>query len=275
MNKFNTIIEKIEEYVKRKIESKIFPLMIICVAIILGFIILGSSFKSGLGNISVLANAQGITVSGTSEKYVTSDRASLSINLLIDNPNLSNEANLKKIIDARDSLIKYLVNHGIDSKEIDVQPTSNIPMCTLRDKNSWDSCLGKKYSEYMLNVNIASDDVMKIKDLSLNINNYINNELGSYFENVSLNINTTQYFYTKLSNIKTEMLNEATKNAFERAEAIARSTGNHAGNVITASQGVFQITSKDSVDTSDYGSYDTSTIDKKITAVTRVSFKVK
>lgn len=275
MNKFNTIIEKIEEYVKRKIESKIFPLMIICVAIILGFIILGSSFKSGLGNISVLANAQGITVSGTSEKYVTSDRASLSINLLIDNPNLSNEANLKKIIDARDSLIKYLVNHGIDSKEVDVQPTSNIPMCTLRDKNSWDSCLGKKYSEYMLNVNIASDDVMKIKDLSLNINNYINNELGSYFENVSLNINTTQYFYTKLSNIKTEMLNEATKNAFERAEAIARSTGNHAGNVITASQGVFQITSKDSVDTSDYGSYDTSTIDKKITAVTRVSFKVK
>jgi hypothetical protein len=71
------------------------------------------------------------------------------------------------------------------------------------------------------------------------------------------------------------MLNEATKNAFERAEAIAKSTGNHAGAVITASQGVFQITGKDSVDAQDYGIYDTSTIEKKITAVVRVSFKVK
>ena len=71
------------------------------------------------------------------------------------------------------------------------------------------------------------------------------------------------------------MLNEATKNAFERAEAIAKSTGNHAGAVITASQGVFQITGKDSVDAQDYGIYDISTIEKKITAVVRVSFKVK
>lgn len=275
MNKFNIMIGKIKEYIKRKMESKIFPLMITCMAIILGFIILGSFFKSGLGNISVLTNAQGITVSGTSEKFVTSDRGSLSINLLIDNPNDSNESNVKKITDARDSLVKYLVNYGINSKEIDVQPMNNISMCTLRDKDSWESCLGKRYSEYMLNINIASDDVMKIKDLSLNLNNYTNNELGNYFRDVNLNVNNTQFFYTKLSNIKTEMLNEATKNAFERAEAIALSTGNHAGNVMMASQGVFQITSKDNVDANDYGTYDTSTIDKKITAVARVSFKVK
>jgi hypothetical protein len=90
-----------------------------------------------------------------------------------------------------------------------------------------------------------------------------------------LSVANTQYFYTKLNDLKVELLNEATKNAFERAEAIASSTNNSAGAVITASQGVFQITSRDSVDSSDYGYYDTSAIDKKVNAVVRASFKVK
>lgn len=275
MNNIKNVSQKIKECFTKLIHRPISSTATMGIIILIGFIILGSFFKSGLSNISVLTNAQGITVSGTSERFVTSDRATLSLNLTIDDSSISNDAGVKKITDARDTLIKFLVNYGIDAKEIDVQPMSSVPMCTLRDKNSWDTCLGKKYTEYLLNINVASDDVVKIKDLSLNINNYINNQLGSYFQNVNLNVNNTQYFYKKLSTIKTEMLNEATKNAFERAEAIAESTGNHAGNVITASQGVFQITSKDSVDASDYGSYDTSTVEKKITAVTRVSFKVK
>lgn len=275
MNNIKKITQRIKESFTKITQKPVSSTTTIGIIILIGFIILGSFFKSGLNNISVLTNAQGITVSGTSERYVTSDRGSLSINLTLDDSNISNDTGIKTIINARDSLIKYLVDYGIDSKDIDVQPISNISMCTLRDKNSWDTCLGKKYTEYILNMNVSSNDVNKIKDLSLNINNYVNNELKNYFQDVNLNINNTQYFYTKLSGIKTEMLNEATKNAFERAEAIAKSTGNHAGNVITASQGVFQITAKDSIDTSDAGSYDTSTIDKKITAVTRVSFKVK
>lgn len=275
MNKIKISVQKIKECFKKMIERPISPSAKIGFFILIGFIILGSYFTSGLNNISVLTNAQGITVSGTSERFVTSDRATISLNLIIDDSNISNDAGVKKITDARDSLVKYLVNFSIDGKDIDVKPMSSVSMCTIRDKNSWDTCLGKKYTEYMLNIDVSSNDVLKIKDLSLNINNYINNELSSYFQNVNLNVNSAQYFYTRLSSIKTEMLNEATKNAFERADAIARSTGDRAGSVITASQGVFQITSKDSVDTSDYGSYDTNTIDKKITAVVRVSFKVK
>ena len=71
------------------------------------------------------------------------------------------------------------------------------------------------------------------------------------------------------------MLEEASKNAKERAEAIAKSTGNKVGNVKSASQGVFQVTQKNSTEVSDYGSYDTSTVDKKITAIVRASFEVK
>jgi hypothetical protein len=171
--------------------------------------------------------------------------------------------------------VKYLVASDVDENDIDVLAFSTISQCSMRQSGNWDNCVGKKYNEYNQTVTLASDDVLKIKDLSLSINLKVSTSLAKYFSNVELSVQNTQYLYTKLAAIKTEMLNESTKNAFERAEAIAKSTGNSAGAVITASQGVFQITSKDSTESSDYGLYDTSTIEKKITAVVRVSFKVK
>lgn len=268
------MLQNIRNYIK---ENNLFTNLAFTLSIIilLGFIILGAFFKSSMNNISVLTNAQGITVSGTSERFVTSDRGTISILIKADSLGVGEEEAIRRLRDARDSLSKYLINYGIESKEIDILSLNTLSQCTLRDKNNWDSCLGQKYFEYNQTINISSSDVEKIKDLSLNINSYINNELSNYFKDINLSIMNTQYFYSKLADLKSEMLNEATKNAFERAESIAKSTNNHAGAVITASQGVFQITSKDSIDTSDYGIYDTSTIDKKITAVVRVSFKVK
>lgn len=251
------------------------PYFIFGVLILLGFIIFGVFFRSSLNNISVLTNAQGITVSGTAERYVASDRGSISLLLKSDSLNVSDTEALKNLADARDNIVKYLVNYGIAPENIDVLSFYTFSQCSLRDRDIWENCLGKRYNEYTQTIQFSSDDVMQIKDLSLNLNTSLNNEFGSDFGGVNVSVQNTQYFYSQFDSIKSEMLNEATKNAFERADAIARSTNNSAGAVITASQGVFQVTAKDSVDTSDYGYYDTSTIEKKINAVVRVSFKVR
>lgn len=259
-----------------KFKENIFsPVGIFGFFVLLGFICFGLLFSQGLSNISVLTNANGITVSGTAERFVSSDRGSISILLKTDSQNIGDKEAQDELAKARESLIAYLIKYGIGEKDIDVLAYSSFSQCSLRQVGNYDNCVGIKYNEYNQIINLASDDVQKIKDLSLNINSKVNMYLLKYFSNVDLSVQNTQYFYTKLSTIKSEMLNESTKNAFERAESIAKSTGNSAGAVITASQGVFQITSKDSTDSSDYGSYDTSTIEKKITAVVRVSFKVK
>ena len=83
-----------------------------------------------------------------------------------------------------------------------------------------------------------------------------------------------QYYYTKIGDLKIEMLGEAAKDAKERAERIASSTGNSIGSVRSARMGVLQITAADSTEVSDYGTYDTGTIEKDITAVVNVSFAV-
>jgi hypothetical protein len=83
-----------------------------------------------------------------------------------------------------------------------------------------------------------------------------------------------RYYYTKIGDLKVEMLGEAAKDAKERAERIASSTGNSIGSVRSAKMGVLQITAADSTDVSDYGVYDTSTVEKDMTAVVNASFAV-
>ena len=83
-----------------------------------------------------------------------------------------------------------------------------------------------------------------------------------------------QFYYTKIGDLKIEMLGEAAKDAKERAEKIAASTGNSIGSVRSARMGVLQITAADSTEVSDSGIYDTSSIDKDMTAVVNVSFAV-
>jgi uncharacterized protein len=91
-------------------------------------------------------------------------------------------------------------------------------------------------------------------------------------EGVPLQPMPPEYLYTKLSDIRAEMLTAATRDAKTRADAIAASTGNDVGPVREARMGVFQITPRNSTEVSDYGFNDTSAIEKDITAVVRVTF---
>lgn len=91
-------------------------------------------------------------------------------------------------------------------------------------------------------------------------------------EDIALVSEPPQYLYTQLSALRIEMVAEATKDAKARAEAIAQVTGDSVGSVRSAETGVFQITSRNSTDVSDYGIYDTSSIEKDITAVVSITF---
>jgi hypothetical protein len=83
------------------------------------------------------------------------------------------------------------------------------------------------------------------------------------------------YFYTKLDELKIEMLATATENAKQRAENMAKASGNRIGFMRSARMGVFQITSPNSTDVSDSGINDTSSIEKKVTAVVSVTFSIE
>lgn len=115
---------------------------------------------------------------------------------------------------------------------------------------------------------IRSNEVDRYTKLSQQSTELIN-------EGINLVSEAPQYLYTELSKLRVEMVSEATKDAKARAEAIAQSAGNEVGAVRSAETGVFQITSRNSTEVSDYGMYDTSSIEKDITAVVSVTFGIE
>lgn len=80
------------------------------------------------------------------------------------------------------------------------------------------------------------------------------------------------YFYTKIADLKVEMLALATKDARERAQKIAENGGAKLVSLKTAKMGVFQITPINSNDVADYGINDTTSIEKEIMSVVNCTF---
>jgi len=80
------------------------------------------------------------------------------------------------------------------------------------------------------------------------------------------------FIVTKLDQFKMDLLAEATRNGAERARVLASSSGGKVGRLVSASQGIFQITRPASGETSDEGAYDKSTIDKELKAVVTLEF---
>ena len=115
---------------------------------------------------------------------------------------------------------------------------------------------------------IKSKDVNKIKEISVDIQNLVQ-------QGIDINVNNTEYYYSKLSDLKIQLLKSATTDAKARASAMLKATNNRPGKIQSVQMGVFQITPPDSTNVSDMGINDTSTIDKKVTAVANVVFYVK
>jgi hypothetical protein len=94
-------------------------------------------------------------------------------------------------------------------------------------------------------------------------------------DGVEITSSAPQYHYTKMNEMKLEMLGEASANARSRAELLIGKSSGQLGALRSASQGVFQITSPLSTDVSDEGVNDTDTVDKVIKAVVTLEFAIE
>lgn len=205
-----------------------------------------------------------IFVTGSSSKTVTSDSGSVEFSYQTRKPTqiAAYQASSMQL-----PVIKeYLKNKGIKDCEIEVKP-ANIYNTYKTYPNGISSGEIAYYTVHQ-NLRIKSDDVNKIKEISTDITSLIN-------EGIDINVYTPQYFYSKLSDEKVQMLEEATADAKARATAMLKATHNKVGKIQSVNMGVFQITPVDSTSVSDMGISDTTTIEKKITSVANVTFRIK
>jgi uncharacterized protein len=206
---------------------------------------------------------QTITVTGSARKRITSDLVVWKSAISYQAPVLS-EA-YRSLSEAVPKVKAYLVGKGIPENQITV---SAISSQTLHSKNS-DGTDSSEISGYSLRqeLSVRSTEVAKIAQIAREATELINQ--GILIESMA-----PEYLYTKLGDLKIEMLAEAAKDAKVRAEQIAQSTGSSIGSVRTARMGVMQITAADSNEVSDYGMNDTTSLEKDISAVVNVGFAV-
>lgn len=117
-------------------------------------------------------------------------------------------------------------------------------------------------------VDVNSADVNAIAEIAKNIQPLI--EKGVVFATQSL-----EFTYTKLPYERVALLADAIKDAKARAAKLAESSGKSVGMLKSASSGVVQVMSANSLDVSDYGSYDTSKVEKNIMLTVKASFTLK
>lgn len=114
---------------------------------------------------------------------------------------------------------------------------------------------------------IISKDIDKVESLALFPDKLT--ESGILIKNSKLG-----YYYSKVDDMKKEILAKATINARERGDEIISNTDYKVGDIINARTGVFQITEPYSTAIASYGLYNTSSRRQEIKVTVHVTFEL-
>lgn len=234
----------------------------VSVILVIGIIVSAVIFTNGL--VQIKSTRTKIMVTGSAKKQITSDMIVWSGYFSANSASLQDaysilEANRKKVAD-------YLVAKGLKEEELVFSSISTDPVYMLDYNGDYTN----EIESYTLSqtVTISSAEIDKVAEVSRSITELLN-------EGVEFQSYDPQYLYTKLADIKVEMLAEATKDATKRAQMMVENAGSKLGGLKYADMGVMQITPLYSNEVSDYGISDTTSLEKEITAVVHCQFEIK
>ncbi|MEG1543521.1 MAG: SIMPL domain-containing protein [Tannerellaceae bacterium] len=202
--------------------------------IAVGLMVLGFSMKSGIENFRDKERV--VSVKGLAEMEVSADRVIWPLmykDIGNDLPELYNNMERKN-----KAIVSFLKNNGIEESEITVSAPEIIDMKAERYSNENPS--------YRYNITsvltVTSNKVEMIRKLMVSQSDLLKEGIaitgGDYRY-------STQFLFTKLNEVKPQMIQEATRNARAAAKTFAEDSDSELGKIRTANQGQFAITDRD------------------------------
>jgi hypothetical protein len=162
----------------------------------------------------------------------------------------------------------YLIGKGIPEKEIvfsAVVINRDYETVTERDDSQKEIFTGYRLNQEL---QIESSQVEKVEKVSREVTELID-------QGVELYSSQPQYYYTKLSALKLDLLASATKDARQRAEKIAENAGSGIGKMLMADMGIFQITAQNSAENYSWGgTFNTASKRKTASITVHLEFEV-
>jgi hypothetical protein len=231
-------------------------------ALIIALAVLGGSLKS------LRANEKTISVTGSAKQRISSDvgkfRGSYSRQTTKD----TLATGYTQMAGDKAKVSAFLKEQGVLDEEVRIDPVSSYEEFDYSNNG-----VKIQSSERIIlrqSVTVTSTDLAKIKKVADAVTDL--SKQGIFFEG-----SNPEYIYSseKLAQIRIELLSGAIKDAKQRADVIAEATGSKVSRLSSSSSGVVQLLAPDSVNVEDYGSYDTSTVDKDVMVTVKAQFEIK
>lgn len=212
----------------------------VIIALIAGIsaIICVSIFSGSFAKYKKYSSGNGITVTGSASCDFESD-------LVVWRGSFSSygytpkEAYQSIKYDA-DVIKKYLLDNGISEDEIAFSSVS-ISQRYVSEYNDEGKFIGEYPDGYDLyqSLSVTSTDLDKVDTISRDITKLIES-------NIEFVSDSPEYYYTKLDELKLDLIAQATENAKARVDIIANGTNADTSRLLSANLGVFQITALNS-----------------------------
>ena len=242
---------------KKNLNAIVFAISIVAASIILGNAVINRNKKVGT-----------ISVTGLGEANFTSDLIVWEARFSQINKDLKQAyADLKT---DKETISEYLISKSLSDSVI-IFNAVNTDKNMKQNYSTDGKYLGQEFIGYTLSqtVQINSKEVEKVEKISREVTELLNKGIQLYSM-------SPRYYYTKLEDLKIEMVSRATENALLRAKSISENSGAQLGDLSLAQMGIFQITGQNSNE--DYswgGAYNTSSKEKTASITMKLTYLIK
>jgi uncharacterized protein len=235
--------------------------LIIAVGVICSVLILSSTFNRRFSARDT------ISVTGSAETYFVSD-------LIVWRGTFARTSMVLKTAYAdlktdEDRVRSYLTNHGVKPEEVIFSAVTIIKEQKERFNNEGRR-VGSDFSGYRLTqtVRVESSETDKIEKISREITELIQAGL-------ELDSPAPAFHYTRLSELKIDLLGKAAAAGRLRAETVAKNTNSKLGRLKNASVGVFQIVGRHSEEAYTWqGAFNTADKNKSAQITIKMEFEL-
>jgi hypothetical protein len=238
-------------------QSKGLPIL----GVLLALGLMASASIVSLAAFKVRALNDTLAVTGSARQRVTSDavkwNSSFTRTVLFSDLK-SGYAQMKS--DEKE-IVAFLRGKGLAEADITISPV-------FMSENYKSNEQAPREFSLRQSVEVRSADVAMLTALAKDLQPLI--DKGILFSSDYL-----EYSYSKLPELRVSLLSDAVRDAQARAEKIAESTGRGVGSLRAASMGVVQVLPVGSTEVSDYGAYDTQSVEKEVMVTVKTTFSLR
>lgn len=234
-------------------KNKVFASLILACGLTLG------GFFPGYYYYQSKINLNTVTVKGLAEQDVVADLAIWKLKFVVTSNDLQSAQ--QQIAHQATEIKKFLQDKGFNDNEINIEriETNDLMANPYRSNDA-------NTSRFILtqSIMVKSNNVTLVEQTIPQTNKLI--AQGIIFDNNDGY--SISYIFTKLNDIKPQMLAQATQNAKKAAEEFAKNSGNKVGKIRHANQGVFSILPREQSP----NSYEAQEINKTVRVVSTVEY---